>query len=103
MKQDELEQLAERHQKKADRAFQNYQETGTQRFAREYRQNEDLAEALRMAARAAADSERLTDLRVTLSEFGYRAAQLLDHGTQDHMTALLKDFAAAARIRGLIN
>lgn len=56
MKREEIESLAAKYQQKADRAFQNYQETGMTRFDREQRNNEDLAEALRMAARAADDS-----------------------------------------------
>lgn len=103
MKREELEKLAEKYQQKADKAFQNYQETGMTRYDREHRTNEDLAEALRMAARAADDSSRLVDLRVTLAELGSRAATELNFGTDETRKGVLRDIAASARIRGLIH
>lgn len=36
LSKEELETLAERHQKKADKAYMHYQETGTQRYLREH-------------------------------------------------------------------
>lgn len=102
MKREELEALAAKYQQKADLAFQNYQETGMTRFDREHRNNEDLAEALRMAARAADDSHRLTDLRVTFSEYGYRASVVVEQGTEQDAMKLCKEIAASARVRGLI-
>lgn len=48
-----LEALAERYQKRADRAFENYQETGIKRYDTERNNMENLADALRMAANAA--------------------------------------------------
>lgn len=76
MKREELEALAERYQGKADKAFMNYQETGMARYDREHRNNEDLADALRMAAKAADDAHKLTDLRVTLSTLADKARKL---------------------------
>lgn len=102
MKREELEALAAKHQKKADEAWQNYQETGMTRFDLERRKNEDMAEALRMAARAADDAQRLTDLRVTLSEYGYKASMIADHGTEEDAMKFCRELAASARIRGLI-
>jgi hypothetical protein len=53
MDRNELEKLAERYQQRADRAFENYQETGIKRYDTERNNMEDLADALRMAANAA--------------------------------------------------
>ena len=53
MDRSELEKLAERYQQKADRAFENYQDTGLRRYDTERNNMEDLADALRMAANAA--------------------------------------------------
>lgn len=53
MDRNELEKLAERYQQRADRAFENYQETGIKRYDTERNNMEDLADALRMAADAA--------------------------------------------------
>ena len=54
MDKEKLMELAERYQHKADTAFQNYQETGITRYDTARRNNEDMAEALRMAASAKA-------------------------------------------------
>lgn len=53
MDRSELEKLAERYQQRADRAFENYQDTGLRRYDTERNNMEDLADALRMAANAA--------------------------------------------------
>lgn len=52
MTKEELIALADKHQEKADKAYKNYQETGITRYSRDYRNSEDLAAALRMAANA---------------------------------------------------
>ena len=59
----ELGTLAARYQEKADRAYQNYQETGISRYDRERRNAEDLAEALRAAANASEEHSALSSLR----------------------------------------
>lgn len=56
MTKKELIALADKHQEKADKAYKNYQETGITRYSRDYRNSEDLAAALRMAAKAAEQS-----------------------------------------------
>lgn len=53
MSKKELMKLADSFQKKADTAFQNYQETGASRYDSAFRRNEDIAAALRAAAEAA--------------------------------------------------
>jgi hypothetical protein len=45
-----LEVLAEKYEAKAERSYQNYQETGISRYDRERRNAEELAAAMRMAA-----------------------------------------------------
>lgn len=73
LKKQELERMAERYQLKADRAYANYQETGAARYDRENKNNEDLADALRMAAAAAEDHERLVALRAEVVSIASRA------------------------------
>ena len=51
----ELEVLTEKYEAKAERAYQNYQETGISRYDRERRNAEELADAMRMAAQASDD------------------------------------------------
>lgn len=103
MKREELEALAVKYQGKADRAYRNYQETGIGRYDREYRNSEDLADALRMAARAADDAHKLVDLRVTLSTLGSEAARIRRNAwSADEVNAFLNKVISAARIRDLI-
>lgn len=103
MKREEIEALAVKYQAKADKAFMNYQETGMTRYDREHRNNEDLADALRMAARAADDAHKLVDLRVTLSTLGSEAARIRRSAwSADEVNAFLNKVISAARIRDLI-
>ena len=75
MDKKKLMELAERYQRKADAAFQNYQETGITRYDTARRNNEDMAEALRMAASAKEDHDRMIHLRGVLSQLAWRAAE----------------------------
>ena len=89
MDKKKLMELAERYQCKADTAFQNYQETGITRYNTARRNNEDMAEALRMAASAKEDHDRMIHLR----------------GEEDRprkMQAVLGELLSAARMQGLI-
>ena len=63
MNKSELLQLAEKYQHKADQAYRNYQETGISRYDNERRKNEDLADAMRMAAAASDEHHALVHLR----------------------------------------
>ena len=99
----ELEALAAKYQEKAEKAYRNYQETGITRYSREMRNNEDLADAIRMAARAADDAHKLVDLRVTLSTLGSEAARIRRSAwSADEVNAFLNKVISAARIRDLI-
>lgn len=103
MTRKELESLAEKYQAKADRAFTNYQQTGISRYSREYRNNEDLACAIRMAARAADDSNALTGLRVTLSTLADKARMLKRSAMLgEDIDAFLNEVILQAKIRDLI-
>ena len=103
MKREEIEALAERYQAKADRAYQNYQETGIKRYDREYCSNEDLASALRVAANSADDAQALSNLRVTLGALANRAKRLMAQPYEEKaVKAFLQEVVTEARIRGLI-
>ena len=68
MKKEELLKLADSFQKKADAAFENYQETGMSRYGSTYRRNEELADALRMAAGAADEHNAYIHMKGQMSE-----------------------------------
>lgn len=105
MTKEELIALADKHQEKADKAYKNYQETGITRYSRDYRNSEDLAAALRMAANAEEDHRSLTSLRVDISRVASSAAAA-ERAAEDlklsRMTAVIKELLAVARLHGLI-
>lgn len=105
MDKKKLMELAERYQCKADTAFQNYQETGITRYDTARRNNEDMAEALRMAASAKEDHDRMIHLRGVLSQLAWRAAEANRASEEDRprkMQAVLGELLSAARMQGLI-
>ena len=107
MNKQEIEQLAERYQAKADRAYQNYQETGMSRYDRERRNNEDLATALRMAAAAHDDHARLISMRCDVAEIGAKAQNMLsaplhEKYTNGEVRTFLQNVVAIASTYGLI-
>lgn len=89
----------------ADKAYKNYQETGITRYSRDYRNNEDLAAALRMAANAEENHRNLVSLRVDISRVASSAADA-ERAAEDlklsRMTAVIKELLAVARLHGLI-
>ncbi len=58
----ELEALAKKYAAKADKAYQNYQETGISRYSREYHNAEELFYAFQAAANAAEEHARIMGL-----------------------------------------
>lgn len=105
MDKKKLMELAERYQHKADTAFQNYQETGITRYDTASRNNEDMAEALRMAASAKEDHDRMIHLRWVLSQLAWRAAEANRASEEERprkMQAVLGELLSAARMQGLI-
>ncbi|MCC8063708.1 MAG: hypothetical protein LIO70_01320 [Clostridiales bacterium] len=92
----ELEKLADRYQAKADRAYQNYQETGIQRYDRERANNEYLADAMQMAANACDEHTRLLSLQASMCDLAGKVQQGED--PQSVCSALM----SYARMLGLI-
>ena len=97
MTQEELWNLAEKYSKRSQRAFEQHQETGVQRYYREYRQYDDLATALTMAASAAETHHKYISLRASVSEIAYRMAQ-----GKEKPEDLCKELVAVARMDGIL-
>jgi hypothetical protein len=95
----ELGKLAARYQEKADRAYQNYQETGISRYDRERRNAEDLAEALRAAANASEEHSALSSLR---AEFVWIAGQadaaLAENAPREILADILENIVSYAAV-----
>ena len=103
----ELEKLAEKYQKKADDAFRNYQETGITRYGTSYRNNEEMADALRMAASAADEHAALYSLRGQIANFAWRAKLIsspdkTDEEVAELTYALIRDIVSYGKLLGLI-
>lgn len=106
MNKEELMKLADGFQKKADAAFENYQETGMGRYGSSYRRNEELADALRMAAEAADEHHAYVSMKAQMSNF-VREAKMVSTAEAEEkrgelMEALVRDLAAYGRLIGLI-
>lgn len=102
MNRNELEKLAERYQQRADRAFENYQETGIKRYDTERNNMEDLADALRMAANAADEHVEYTNMRGSLAEFVNAAQNIKCTTDQDDRVKLVEDLLAYGRMHSWI-
>ena len=88
----QLEKLIERYQKISDRNYHNYQETGTQRYYREYNNAEDIIDAARQALSAADEHQTLIAIKADFSQV-IREGLMLAYGhgtTLQDVTEFLK-------------
>lgn len=105
MSKAELEVLAEKYEAKAERAYQNYQETGISRYDRERRNADSLASAMRMAASAERDYTKLVNIRSSVSMLASKAQSALKEPEDKRESAMekaLKDLVALAIMEGLV-
>ena len=105
MTKDKLEKLAEQYQRKADAAYENYQETGITRYNTARRNNEDIADALRMAAAAKDDHDKMICLRHELYQLATkadRANRAAEEQKTEEMQKVINSLLAVARLQGLI-
>lgn len=108
MKREDLLKLAEKHQAKADAAQRNFWNSGVARYDNTRRQEEDLADALRMAADAADEHNAHLHLKAECHNFVGRAKDILDRKdwTEDEKKkrtdSLISDLVSFGRLMGLI-
>lgn len=106
MDRSELEELAERYQQRADRAFESYQYTGLRRYDAERARMEDLAEAMRMAANAADEHAEYTNMRGSIAVFVAIALSIKCTTNQDDRAELIdklvEDLLAYGRMHSWI-
>ena len=104
MTKNELEALADKHQKKSDEAYLNYQETGITRYERERRKNEEFADAFRMAAAASDEHAALIHLRGSLASLVSEAKRIEfvpEDQKQKALEALRKNLISCANLAGV--
>lgn len=102
LKKAELEAMADRWEKRAQKALLRYQESDQRRYLREKENAEDLADALRMAANAEEDHSQLVSLRGMLAGFGMKAARICEGLSDQTPDKLAEEIAACARMYDLI-
>lgn len=104
MSKAELEVLAEKYEAKAERSYQNYQETGISRYDRERRNAEELAAAMRMAAQESDDYNKLTFIKFEVSILADRAKKAMrvpEDKRCDAMEQALRNLVSFAVSQGL--
>ena len=92
-----IEKMIDQADDRAERAYQNYQETGTQRYKREQEKAEDLADALRMALSAYDDHTKLRALKAELITLGADAHKALTDGSQEAEKQILRRLISLAK------
>lgn len=107
MSKEELAAMIGRFQQKAKTNYYNYQETGIQRYQREYQKADDMASALQMALNASDDHSAMVGMRCAIAELGSRARALrLKFKTLEtdypEVDKFLKSAISEASIRGLV-
>ena len=98
----ELETLSERWRNKSESALERYQETGTQRYYREYCNAEDLADALKMAADAADALADNIHTKAQLANFAYKA-WLIEHTEEAEKAQKTKELLTELISYGVMN
>lgn len=103
MDKKQLMQMADKYQAKADKAEQAYQETGISRYDNERRKSEDLAEALRNAANAADDRNKLIAMRSEVAALAASASRAMDNceRCEEALERVAKEVVAVAQMFGL--
>ena len=102
MTREELQALADRYQRIADRAYRNYQETGIGRYDTKYRDNERLADALRMADDAAEDHQAMVHYKGELADSAYKAGRI-KYSDPETAEKLRKEIISALLVYGRAN
>ena len=98
MSKAELEALAEKYAARAEKAYQNYQETGISRYSREYHNAEELFYAFQAAANAAEEHAVLLGMQTVMHNLAGRAQKA---DTEEKARAVLEELVSHARIMGL--
>jgi hypothetical protein len=93
-----IEKMIDQADDRAEKAYRNYQETGTQRYKREQEKAEDLADALRMALSAYDDHAKLAAIKAELRSLGWYAHKSLRDGDPVGWEQNLRQIVAIAKL-----
>ena len=89
-----LEELIARYDEKARRNYDNYQQSGVQRYMREYENAEELAGFLRRALASADDHQMMVNYRLMLQDFCARAIRCKNDDNHTDMYDLVRALAS---------
>lgn len=92
-----IQKMIESAEKRADAAGYNYQCTGLSRYDRTRRDNEDLAEILRIALNANDEHTKLISIRSDIANLASKADIALYHKKADEAVEVLNNLIAVAR------
>ena len=96
-----LKKLIDQYQRKADTAYRNYQESGISRYDREYRNNEDIAEALRIALNASDEHTKLISIKADLANLAHRAEIAVHSHDASEAASVLNSLVSVAVTYGI--
>lgn len=100
-----IEKLALKYQAKADKDFNNYQESGIKQYLYSYHKNEDLAVALRVAVGAADEHQAYIALKLRMAGFIQRAERAagtqVDFEKEVIIKTLIQDMIQYGKLEGL--
>lgn len=105
MSRGDIEDFIAKQQKISDRNYQNFQETGIQRYYSAHDKAEQMIDIARQALSAADDHQMCGTYRSELADYGNRAIRILhDNKVDDPDTVqLLKDIKTMTILRRLVS
>ena len=101
MTKDEIIKLMNQQEKIYERNYRNYQDTGISRYERVYQKADDIADLCRRVLNTADEHDALLDLRSVLMEYGSKAIRLSHAWDEKEAYEMIKNLAAASRLRGV--
>ena len=101
MTKDEINKFINHQQKVSDRNYQNYQQSGEQRYYRAYDRAEELIGLASQALSAADDHQMVISLRADLSALGTMAFDAVHSQDIEQYKNVVSSVAAIARTYGL--
>lgn len=92
-----LEELIENYDRKAQRNYSNYQQTGMSRYLREYERADELAWYLRRAANHQSEHALLGELKASISTLCARAVTADERNDEEEIRKIVKELRAYGR------
>lgn len=96
-----IEEIAAKYQATAEKKYNDYQQSGVQRYMREYERADEIVDICNLALGAADDHQKVGVLRSQIAYWGSKAVHLVRHPDDDEIMALIRDVKATAVAYGL--